>query len=68
MNVAESFPLTGYGVTYATFDEGILRFESELAVHLDDGSLLTLPLPTRQDERLAIQHELCVRSGWCQVA
>lgn len=46
-----------YGVTYANFDEDGLHFESELSIQLDDGSLLTLRMPTQQHERLAI-HQL----------
>ncbi|MES2820820.1 MAG: type III secretion system co-regulatory protein PtrC [Pseudomonadota bacterium] len=46
-----------YGVTYAHFDDDGLHFESELAIHLDDGTLFTLQTPTRQTERLAI-HQL----------
>ncbi|HLD68392.1 MAG TPA: type III secretion system co-regulatory protein PtrC [Pseudomonas sp.] len=48
-----------YGVTYASFDEEGLHFESELSLQLDDGSLLTLKMPTQQNERLAIHQLLC---------
>lgn len=68
MSTAATLPLNGYGITYVTLDDNGLFFESELAIHLDDGALLSLPMPTRQSERLAIHHELCVRNGWCQVA
>lgn len=68
MSPAAALPLNGYGITYVTLDDNGLFFESELAIHLDDGALLSLPMPTRQSERLAIHHELCVRNGWCKVA
>ncbi|AYC33241.1 hypothetical protein D3880_13180 [Pseudomonas cavernae] len=44
-----------YGVTYASLENCELRFESELAFQMDDGSLLTLHLPTSPGERQAIQ-------------
>ncbi|MBM7059250.1 hypothetical protein JQX08_00885 [Pseudomonas sp. UL073] len=44
-----------YGVTYASLEDDQLCFESELAFQLDDGSLLTLHLPTPNQERRAIQ-------------
>ncbi|CAD5109579.1 type III secretion system co-regulatory protein PtrC [Zestomonas carbonaria] len=56
MTIAE--PLSSrqaYGVTYASLEDGQLLFESELAFQLEDGSLLTLHLPTPPGERQAIQ-------------
>ncbi|SDL55133.1 type III secretion system co-regulatory protein PtrC [Pseudomonas indica] len=59
MSTAENLPLrNGYGVTYATLDETGLHFESELAIHLRDGNLLTLKMPTRQSEQRAIREAL----------
>lgn len=57
-----------YGVTYVSFSDSGLHFESEAALHMDDGSLLTLRTPTRQSEKLAIHALLCVQNGWCQAA
>ena len=57
--------LDAYGVTYAQFDGHRLKFESEAALQLEDGSMLTLRMPTRHSEILAI-HE-AVRS-WRQAA
>jgi hypothetical protein len=68
MNTAAALPLNGYGITYVTLDDHGLYFESELAIHLDDGGLLSLPMPTEQNERLAIHHQVCVRNGWCRAA
>ena len=48
-----------YGITYAHFDCHSLRFESEAALQLDDGSMLTLRLPTRLSEMLAIRQAVC---------
>jgi hypothetical protein len=50
-----------YGITYATIDERGIRFESELAIHLTDGRLTTLKMPTQLSERQAIQQLLCGR-------
>lgn len=50
-----------YGITYATLDEGGIRFESELAIQLTDGRLTTLKMPTQASEREAIQQLLCDR-------
>ncbi|MWV16151.1 hypothetical protein F3I16_08815 [Pseudomonas sp. L-22-4S-12] len=62
MTISQAFASkSSYGVTYASLDESGLRFESEAAVHLEDGSLLTLRMPTRQDEKLAI-HAWCAGS------
>ncbi|MCY1277681.1 hypothetical protein D9M68_151440 [compost metagenome] len=47
-----------YGVTYASLENCELSFESELAFQLDDGSLLTLHLPTPPGERQAIRQAL----------
>lgn len=52
-----------YGITYATIDEHGIRFESELAIHLTDGRLTTLKMPTRLSERQAIQRLLCGRQA-----
>ncbi|SIR80915.1 hypothetical protein SAMN05878276_0286 [Aquipseudomonas alcaligenes] len=57
-----------YGVTYVSLSDSDLHFESEAALHMDDGSLLTLRMPTRQSEKLAIHALLCVQNGWCQAA
>ncbi|SIR05040.1 type III secretion system co-regulatory protein PtrC [Aquipseudomonas alcaligenes] len=57
-----------YGVTYVSLSDSGLHFESEAALHMDDGSLLTLRMPTRQSEKLAIHALLCVQNGWCQAA
>ncbi len=43
-----------YGVTYATLDESGLHFESELAIQLLDGAMVTLKMPTHLSERQAI--------------
>lgn len=53
--------LDAYGVTYAHFDGHDLRFESEAALQLEDGSMLTLRMPTRHSEMLAIQAALCAQ-------
>lgn len=57
-----------YGVTYVSLGDSGLYFESEAALHMEDGSLLTLRTPTRQNEKLAIHALLCVQNGWCQAA
>lgn len=43
-----------YGVTYATLDESGLHFETELAIQLMDGHVVTLKMPTQLSEREAI--------------
>lgn len=43
-----------YGVTYATFKGEQLQIESEVAIQMDDGSMLTLKTPTPSTERVAI--------------
>ncbi len=43
-----------YGVTYATLDKSGLHFETELAIQLMDGHLVTLKMPTQLSEREAI--------------
>lgn len=69
MTIHEAFSSPrSYGVTYASLDESGLRFESEATVHLEDGSLLTLRMPTRQDEKLDIHEVVCMQNGWCQAA
>jgi hypothetical protein len=55
-------------VTYVSLSDSGLHFESEAAVHLEDGSLLTLRMPTRQSEKLAIHGVVCMQNGWCQAA
>lgn len=52
-----------YGITYASIDEHGFRFESELAIHLTDGRLTTLKMPTQLSERQAIQRLLCGRQA-----
>ncbi len=57
-----SHPITeqnAYGITYATLDGNALRFESELVIHLTDGTLTTLKMPTQLSERQAIQQLVC---------
>lgn len=44
-----------YGVTHATADHTGLHFESEAAIHLNDGSVATLSIPTQTGERRAIE-------------
>lgn len=44
-----------YGVTYATVDDRGIHFESELAIHLPDGTLTRLKMPTQLSERQAIE-------------
>ena len=55
--------LDAYGVTYAHLQDGSLQFETEAALQLDDGSMLT-----RHSEMLAIHEAVCIRQGWCQAA
>ena len=57
-----------YGITYVHLEDGGLQFETEAALQLDDGSMLTLRMPTRYSEMLAIHEAVCIRQGWCQVA
>lgn len=69
MTISEAFASKNtYGVTYASLDESGLRFESEAVVHLEDGGLLTLRMPTRQDEKLDIHAVVCLQHGCCQAA
>jgi hypothetical protein len=69
MTISQAFASKStYGVTYASLDESGLRFGSEAVVHLEDGSLLTLRMPTRQDEKLDIHEVVCLQYGWCQAA
>lgn len=69
MTISQAFASKStYGVTYTSLDESGLRFESEAVVHLEDGSLLTLRMPTRQDEKLDIHEVVCLQYGWCQAA
>lgn len=51
--------LDAYGVTYVHIGEGGLQFESEAALQLDDGSMLTLPVPTRRSEKLVVYSVVC---------
>jgi hypothetical protein len=69
MSITEAFGNTAtYGVTYVSLSESGLHFESEGAVHMEDGSLLTLRMPTRQSEKMAIHSVVCMQNGWCQAA
>ncbi|MBC9251300.1 hypothetical protein A9179_13580 [Pseudomonas alcaligenes] len=69
MTITEAFNSThSYGITYVSLEEDGMHFESESAVHLDDGSLLTLRMPTRQSEKLDIHELICQRNGWCMAA
>ena len=69
MSITEAFSNTAtYGVTYVSLGESGLHFESEAAVHMEDGSLLTLRMPTRQSEKMAIHGVVCMQNGWCQAA
>ena len=69
MSITEAFGNTAtYGVTYVSLGESGLHFESEAAVHMEDGSLLTLRMPTRQSEKMAIHSVVCMQNGWCLVA
>jgi hypothetical protein len=52
-----------YGITYATLDGNGLSFESELVIHLTDGTLTTLKMPTQLSERQAIQQLVCDRQA-----
>ncbi len=69
--MSNTLPLHGkhaYGVTYVTLGDAGLEFESEAALHLDDGSLLTLKMPTLHSERMAVHDLLCLQNGWCRAA
>lgn len=69
MSITEAFSNTAsYGVTYVSLSDSGLHFESEAAVHMEDGSLLTLRMPTRQSEKMAIHSVVCMQNGWCQAA
>jgi hypothetical protein len=50
-----------YGITYANVDQSGIHFESELVIHLSDGTLTTLKIPTQLSERQAIQQLVCGR-------
>ena len=52
-----------YAITYASVEQSGIRFESELVIHLSDGTLTTLKMPTRLSERQAIQQLVCGRQG-----
>lgn len=54
-----------YGVTYASFSEGGLQFESELAIHSQEGPLVTLRIPTSLTERMAINQLVCGQAAGC---
>ncbi len=54
-----------YGITYATFDGSGLHFESELAIQLQDGALVTLKMPTQLSERQAISQLVCGQAAGC---
>ncbi len=69
MSITEAFSNTSsYGVTYVSLSDSGLHFESEAAVHMEDGSLLTLRMPTRQSEKMAIHSLICMENSWCQAA
>ncbi|PTQ74076.1 type III secretion system co-regulatory protein PtrC [Pseudomonas sp. GV071] len=56
-----------YGVTYATLDESGLHFETELAIQLLDGHLVTLKMPTHLSERQAISQLICGADAGCSL-
>jgi hypothetical protein len=56
-----------YGVTYATLDESGLHVESELAIQLLDGTLVTLKMPTHLSERQAISRWVCGADAGCSL-
>lgn len=58
--------LGAYGVTYINIHDGNLQFESEAALQLDDGSMLTLRIPTLHSEVVAIHEVLCGMHAACQ--
>ena len=69
MTITEAFGNSNsYGVTYVSLSDSGLHFESEAAVHMDDGSLLTLRMPTRQHEKMAIHDVICLQKGLCLAA
>lgn len=69
MSITEAFANTSsYGVTYVSLGDTGLQFESEATIHLDDGSLLTLRMPTRQHEKMAIHDVICLQKGLCLAA
>lgn len=60
MSITETFAHpSSYGITYVSLSNAGLQFESEAAVHLDDGSVQILRMPTRQSEKLTIQDAVC---------
>lgn len=61
--IASTVDQNVYGVTYASIDESGIHFESELAIHLADGTLATLKMPTQLSERQAIQQLVCGRQA-----
>ena len=54
-----------YGVTYATLDDHGLHFESEVAIQLWGGPLVTLKMPTHLSERQAISQLICGAEAGC---
>ncbi|MFT5782513.1 MAG: hypothetical protein ACI9EB_001907 [Pseudomonas sp.] len=54
-----------YGVTYANFADGGLQFESELAIQLQEGPVVTLRIPTSLTERMAINLAVCGQAEGC---
>jgi hypothetical protein len=54
-----------YGVTYATLDDSGLHFESEVAIQLLDGHVVTLKMPTQISERQAISQLICGADAGC---
>ncbi len=64
MSITEAFAHpSSYGITYVSLSDTGLQFESEAVVHLDDGNLQILRMPTRQSEKLAIQDVICRESA-----
>lgn len=55
--------LDAYGVTYVHLEGDGLHFESEAALLLEDGRMLTLRMPTRRSEALAIREAVCLYQG-----
>jgi hypothetical protein len=56
-----------YGVTYATLDESGLHFESEVAIQLWGGPLVTLKMPTHLSERQALSQLICGANAGCSL-
>lgn len=54
-----------YGITYATLADDGLHFESEVAIQLQEGPLVTLRMPTSLTERMAINQMVCGQAAGC---